>query len=318
MPRVIVAIWSVNTLRHSWFRLANDVKLNLTERAVRKLHQDTRFQALVTGGAAMAGIFVAPEYLFADMTSNEGKQIEDLDRWLISTTLTRLSNDYRRMLVLPGTIAYRHQVRTRLDAREALDLMRQQLTTLQAPTMSWHVARTWRGARIDRWKVQHEEEVTGHRQKIERFEKAIVGLRRKTIYAARNTAFGLFDGQLVMTYHKRGEVGEVTGQDAPVFFVNGNRPGACTVGGVRFGLEVCKDANDGYLSGTGLPGLDVHVVLSASVETRDIRKAPGTVLIHACQIQAQSDISRRDDVAVAAYANHRVGGWRLDLYQVDI
>ncbi len=37
------------------------------------------------------------------------------------------------------------------------------------------------------------------------------------------------------------------------------------------------------LHGSGVGGVDLHVVMSASVEIRDIRKLAGTVLVHACQ-----------------------------------
>jgi hypothetical protein len=312
----MLAIWSVDTLNHGWFRLNDDVKLNLLEKAVRKLSQDATYQQIAGLGGGMAGVFVAPEYLFADMTSDVGKQVEESSRWLISTTLRRLSNDYPRILLFPGTIAYRERISTKGDARQALDLMRQHLTTLQAPTMEWHVPRLALGNQIGHYSRQHQAEIDSHKTKMQKLEEKARGIRKREIYAARNTAFGLVGGQVVMTYHKRGEVGEVTDQDEPVFFVNGNRPGRCTVANTTFGVEVCKDSTEGYLRGSGMEEVDVHVVMSASVEIRDVRKLAGTFLVHACQAAAHSGVTDTNDNLVDPDVRLKVSRWNLDLYDV--
>ena len=290
----------------------------MLERAVRRLTQDARYQLVAGAGGALAGLSVAPEYLFADMTSVAGKQIGDYERWLVSNTMQRVSNDYPAVLLFPGTIAYRHQMKTRGDVRAALEPHAPAALHPAGSDDGVDVPRKVMGNPISSYAQQHRSEIENHQKKMERLQEASRGLRKKTLYAARNSAFGLFGGQIVMAYHKRGEVGEVTQQDAPVFFVNGNRPGTCTVAGVDFGLEVCKDSTEGYLRGTGIDDLDVHVVLSASVEIRDIRKAPGAVLIHACQAVAHSGVTDTADQAVASYASHKVGGWKLDLDDLTI
>jgi hypothetical protein len=84
----------------------------------------------------------------------------------------------------------------------------------------------------------------------------------------QNRAIGYYGGESVIFCGKRDDVGEAAAHHT---FESGNGGATATIEGLRFGLQICRDASRaGYLD----TAVDVHIVVSAGLALNNIVDPP--------------------------------------------
>lgn len=285
-------------------------------------------------------VFTAPEYLFA--YSDRQHLITEEQKQEVVRTLQAISNEYPLMVMIPGTIAWKKPLvrggakryhggdpkkpktvsrfdkfahRMAVDEETLLQTVPDfvQRTINNAPSLNM---KQYYFGRKEEMKQERAEDI--HRDAT----RAVTQVDKNWMtepercYLARNTAYAFHAGREVGRYHKRGNFNEVYASESDggyvVFMPGGTGPGKgdrFTVGGIRFGIEVCADHEAGYfaIGGGQLPHL--HVVLSAKVRLDPTHAAmvPGGYLIHACS-----------DVALSGVLEHKsTGGHPIDPIDSD-
>jgi hypothetical protein len=151
-------------------------------------------------------------------------------------------------------------------------------------------------------------------------------------YMARNTAYVLLDGKVLLKYHKQGDFHEVLiGKDTVHipgkldgrFQVTPTSPAQRTI---NFGLEVCLDH---VFQTTGkeiahLGKVDVHIISSAQVPTEQDKLATTNAgyVVHACSNKEFSGVKGRTWYGglgdATRVANDVVAGFPLQLFLIEL
>ncbi len=117
---------------------------------------------------------------------------------------------------------------------------------------------------------------------------------RRTMF---NTAHGLLNGEVVVTYNKQGNFYEEIGDDH-LIFAPGGRTGIREIEGIRFGLEVCLDHGLGTLARQCRADrpIDVQVVLSDYVDPDQASQVvrEGGYFVHASTNASYTGVWRKD------------------------
>jgi hypothetical protein len=140
-----------------------------------------------------------------------------------------------------------------------------------------------------------------------------------------NTAHGLLNGQVVVTYNKQGNFHEEVGDDH-LIFAPGGRSGITEIEGVRFGLEVCLDHAMGTLARQSRADrpIDVQVVLSDYVDPDQAHQAAreGGYFVHASTNASYTGVWKKDGgkLVPATKLNHEdtIDGSVLTHWQLDL
>lgn len=301
MPRVLVSTWN----RNAWSTDTADRLLALRT-ALDRVEDKIAAAKLDTLGP-IKGIFVAPEYYFAARYAGESSagtipRSLDLDeRDEVLDHLTSLSRAHRRILMVPGTIAWRRPLDIpKMQRTLAFYQRRAAFTTLNESAQAAEVLKCWYrhsgGKRLyfvtealALLKLGTSKKFvplgTDELDKIrttdpDRYDKmverALMARQMGTGALGRlergfstysnvmsNAAYGLLNGAVVFRYKKQGNFNEEIGDDQ-LIFVPGGKNGVREVEGVRFGIEVCLDHAIGMLGRQVRPNrpLDVHLILS--------------------------------------------------------
>ena len=198
-----------------------------------------RALAIPTGlpkGTSVLRMFLAPEYYFAESCDRHVMDYET--RGHVVQGLGNISADLREMLLIPGTVSYFKPLVDKKVEKRRLKLDAQ------------HKPRTVRYAGY--FKADEEN----------------------STYLAHNTAYAFYNGQQVFKYRKRLDASELNKQDVQtvkgvMVFVTGDAVGVFDFDKagtkLRIGVEICADHGDSQLKQCGASGLDLQIVLSASV-----------------------------------------------------
>jgi len=179
-------------------------------------------------------LFLAPEYLFA---KSHKEHIFDCEtRTTVLADLKALSSKYSDIIFFPGTIAFCKEFQAKVKD--------EQFTLL---------AKDKYGQMKDR---------------SEKYEQLpnIRSFSGKKVFIAHNTAYVFHNNRRIYKYHKKGDAGEIYGDDelgGRLMFAGGARPNYFKYGDLTFGIEVCVDHASGWLLRSGI-GVDIHIILSAS------------------------------------------------------
>ncbi|APR82464.1 Hypothetical protein A7982_07813 [Minicystis rosea] len=299
MAKCIVALWSVPVYVKGWAHLSTAVKRYHVRFALSRVAMVRSQQGLASQDENdITAFFVAPEYLFA--FPDGGDKSFHLDH----EERVRFKDHFKNhkffgTVVIPGTIASRKAL-TPEKKKSHLEHY-QQYGTMLTKKQTYNYT---------------DENVKDQKTEL---QKAYDRLRHaksdgKTYYA-RNTAYAFFNGETVLRYHKRTAVSDQI-DDHNVFLV-GTAPGTRSHRGVTFGLEVCRDASQGYLAQTTDVSVDVQIVLSATVSRAEIKMTADKYLIHACNMPEHSGVWTKVG-PVKRLLQEKVNGYPLDFYLIDI
>ena len=142
-------------------------------------------------------------------------------------------------------------------------------------------------------------------------------VKKGSFEIAKNYAYGCLGGGKVFTCRKRGEVGEIDPNDNHMIFVNGNESTTRELDGLKYGIEICKDAANGYMKHF-IGKLDVYLVLSAGLSTNLITPPDYKVLIHAAENRNDGGVVTKTGGPQSPVKTDRSTGYELDLYNVEL
>lgn len=321
--KLIAAVWSVNTKYIQNIALA--IRMNELKEAVGKADEAVMRIARETGaslGDTPLGVFVAPEYMFAhpigrrDHNTGDRRHINEAEKSALLVELKALSTAYPRLLLIPGTIAWRKT----FDRAGA----KQNSTTTGMPKL---ISRRDKavaalGTYATDMRLTVDDQLAGRRTSLggtaynapTTTEKVAEVRAAAATYMARNTAYVLLNGAVVLKYNKRGDYHEVVQAGHDTIHIPGSQmgrfqvqpvqsvpqPGVQTPRPITFGLEICLDhayetaKRDFAAHGAG--EVDLHIVSSAMVSIDNARLVckPGGYLIHACSHRPWSKVMRKN------------------------
>jgi hypothetical protein len=328
--KLVAAIWSRNTyMTEQGDTIAT--RLLKLRKAVKKAAGLLQAHA---GGDAPRGIFLAPEYLFAEpvaavgrrrrhsYTSLEGGQqrrhVDENQRDYILNMLKDLSRgEGAGLLLVPGTTAWYKAI---ANVNQALDLVNRAEArgihqagpskSLEYDPVTNNIVPTraqipqiatygWKRARLNSL-VAIDKSVHDYAQKNGISDEQ-AQQRRDNATEARNTAYVLYGGNEVFVYDKQGDFHEVLDYDTNRrnIYIPGVKNGIFSYGGIDFGIEVCLDHAMAVLKGHhGYEAPHVHLICSAAVKVdpNSLVVKRGGVALHACCVPEFSGVWRSSTV----------------------
>jgi hypothetical protein len=311
MAKLFVGVWAVGTQTPTWVERDRDARCAELENA---LTATETLRGKQKGDPN--GLFVAPEYMFsleeAKRPQDARFQMDAANAQMLKTRLSELSKQFPKILLVPGSIAFSKS----LDFNEE--------GTKRA--MKWHGQLTRHKAALASGSVRPpnlEEEAKAHKLKLRAFEERAKewartrGATKLTI--ARNAAYGYLDGTKVFACRKRTELSEIhKGNDT--FYINAGESTVWSHGGVTFGVEICKDAADGYLGKVAKETVDVQIVISASLGIDDIQACARQCIVHAAQQHDQAGVFTATKGTIPALKNSQteIAEFKLDFFLVEV
>jgi hypothetical protein len=349
---LIVAVWSVDTQRTQNLNLLQRVTdLEGSVRRAYKLATDRCGARGLSLGDKPFALFVAPEYLMARSvaggTHDPGtrRHIDESLKDILLQRYVALSDSCKGMLIVPGTIAWRKP----LDRSVAKQTSSK--TGLAKPVSRYDKAISSVQFYQQRQQLGLNRPLSGPlrtgitapttQQKLDALNQAKAWAPINSVFGytpnelefmARNTAYVLQDGRVLLKYNKQGDFHEILDGTKTVHIpgrLDGRfhvRPTSPHQRQIRFGLEVCLD-HVFQTTGKEIPHLgevDVHIITSAQVRERseNVAVANGGYLVHACSNRAYSGVKGRgffgglSDVRPLAdelYANSPLQLWEIEL-----
>jgi hypothetical protein len=197
-------------------------------------------------------LFLAPEYYFSNQRHAEDRFFgQDTKRWIVAN-LAALAKLYPKLLIIPGTVLWTKDA-TPERAKKALARM--------------DGAQKF-GTTVDQTGWSHN--VNGEVARALKLHDAML---------AQNVAF-IALGDKVIKYHKVGNYKEVDGEKGgTLVFEPGSIVGRFSVGGVKYGLEICMDHALGVFDQSVKDDGAVHVrlIVSSTVKATDSKHAAVTI-----------------------------------------
>lgn len=280
---IYVALWSRDT-EHK-LNVEQETRLSDLKEAVKAayaVYEEQAKNTAYTFGDKIKAIFLAPEYLF----TNKREETQELTRaidWTkaegILTELCSFSKSQAGMLLIPGTVIYRHPVEKDTDALTAT-------RSIQEKVAQSAVAKADTTGRLPLLAP------TGAKLDIQSKVKALEGGNGVT-HLVKNRLHAFLDGKVVATYGKIADRYEVTDKGGTDLFVPGRQAGVNDVEGIKFGFEICYDHDLGVLKALGGVGsVDIHVILSAWVDgvQNNMLAREGGFVLHACSDKERSNV----------------------------
>jgi len=250
-------------------------------------------------------IFLAPEYYFSRQRYKDARFFSEPVRGWILTRLKALSRACPDMLIIPGTVLWASQALTRptfvQEAAEKRGLskkdafkeavlvaelknkprMNAMINSLSAGKEDWQYSKSATPAKNLLVPYAIPPSVKGSKptQAFALNPLRLLGPKPMPINVAFNTAYVLL-GSKVLEYHKTGNYQEVKGEVRPLVYFSGGVKGIFTLGGLRYGLEICMDHATGVLADPSNPNrkpVDIHLIVSSFV---DFKNSDATVILH--------------------------------------
>jgi predicted amidohydrolase len=280
---IYVALWSRDT-EHK-LNVDQDTRLSDLKEAVKAAHAVYEEQAKNTAytfGDKIKAIFLAPEYLF----TNKREEAQELSRAIdvtkaegILTELCSFSKNYDGMLIIPGTVIYRHPVEKDAQALTGTKDIQAKLALSKA-------AQEDKTGRLSRLAPPGESFDIGSKVKTLEGGNGVTHLVKNRLHA-------FLKGKVVANYGKIADRYEVADKGGTDLFVPGRQAGVQDIEGLKFGFEVCYDHDLGVLKALGgVNSVDFHVILSAWVdgEQKNMLAREGGFVLHACSDKDRSNV----------------------------
>ena len=211
-------------------------------------------------GAFAHRIFMAPEYYFANRRyENDRFFSHDLKRWIIGK-LYKLGDLYPNLLIIPGTVLWTKSLRQEKVAKLEDNVAWAKGVGVQ--TMSEGASHTPGASAV------YSAGLDGGPPKVN-----LAKLRETKTLIAQNTAYICLTNQ-ILKYHKVGNYNELQGEQGSLVFRPGSIQGTFSIGGIKYGLEVCMDHSLDVLKSP----VDIHLIVSSYV---DFRQTSAKLVLHA-------------------------------------
>lgn len=219
----------------------------------------TEISALATkeGVTNFQALYLAPEYYFSNQRHATNRFFgQDVKRWIVAN-LVALAKLYPKMLIIPGTVLWTKDA-TISRALTALERMQ--------------VAEGY-GTTVDEVHWSHSSGAD-----------VVEALVKPGAKIAQNVAY-IALGDKICKYQKVGNFREVEGEAQTLVFAPGSIVGRFSVGGVKYGLEICMDHALGVFNQSVGSDGDVHIRLIVSSTVKAISSKHAAVTIHSSSDQ---------------------------------
>jgi hypothetical protein len=301
MKKMLVATWSLDTQRTQDLPLAK--RMEYIEGCLGRVK--AKLSLSDAPADAPKAMLVVPEYFLAnptvsianlkshfpgDKAYSVSRYMEENEKDVYLAQLKQLSASFKDIVFIPGTIAWRKSLwrapkggpQTDRDAKAVRDVK------AYAQAFNMPLDRRLSGdsgdvqAPTSQQKLDALQDFSGNK------------LFATTTYMGRNTAYVLYNGNIKLKYHKKGDYHEVT-QGSDTVHIPGHLDGRFSIDGkVNCSIEVCLDHVFGTSSLTKehYGESDVHIVASAQVKLNkdSIPIKSGGYLVHACSNQEYSKV----------------------------
>jgi predicted amidohydrolase len=241
------------------------------------------------------GMVVCPEYFFADFVSSRREPLNEQQKDLVQAYLLKLSADYPKILLIPGTIFYaKNVVRPQEAARKMIKSGKHagertgELKTAdrqEKAVRAMHTALSMGASSSNDWvrDTTTSDKVLGGKQVLSMNDKYRALRDGKATTYCRNRSYLLLGGAQIGRYDKQTDFRESTANvPDEMIFIPGTQNQIPEVAGFKFGIEICFDHGNGVLKNRGVP-VHFQIVVSdwVNTHTSNCSLVPGGYFIHA-------------------------------------
>ncbi len=270
-------------------------QIDRIEKAVKEAWDAIKLQMQRDPHPFYQSVFLAPEYYFSNQRhSNDRFFAQDVKRLIVSRLRT-LARQYPKILIIPGTVLWKKKAFSgdltlgkpgqrleRVQNQKSVDRINKTLNRIvnanatfntKANDPGWSHSGQF-GRNPDSYKIDHNED----RFFMPRYY--LENAKALDTEIAQNVAY-LFKDDVVLKYHKVGNFQEVMNEQSNIVFAPGNITGLFKVGGVPYGIEVCRDHAQNVLS-SALQNVNIHIIISSWIPNIPASTAltDGGVLLH--------------------------------------
>ena len=356
MADFLVGLWTIphaQNWKRAWKVRALDMRKSLERlNGMLRVHAGS-----LDADGAFQAIFLAPEYYFTEQ-SPKGRRLplNDRDRRNLEDTLLGFSNEFSKILIVPGSAFYEKPMERGTDPREQLKFNpatgKRDLPKVQAPDhrrqhvlkqVDTAIAVAAAGPRqgvITKWSVLALDGKGGADYKywdpadqiyamIPPLALVRSNIAKEKPRIARNATYALLGGRRLAKYDKHGDFFEADGKPDEMVFIPGTKNQCPEIGGFKFGFEICFDHANATLMKRGVPGLAFHLLVSDYVMTQKGNMAmdDNGYFLHASTSYAQTSVYHRNekgalenftgDVKYRITHDGQAGEW-LDFYKLPL
>ena len=317
--KLVVYIWSFNTIAQTDSIVTRQINL---ANALKAAYADLR-QLGRSDGLSPEGLFIAPEYLFANPVSSSAhghtrgskRQLEEGEKDRLVTYMKDVSRTMPGLLIIAGSVAWRkpfarpaekqrrsdgsYKMQSRFEKAKAAIEGFAKMAFPTAPDALWQpLSGDLPQSSTSRSVVAPTSAKKLDDLSVNSFFCEPAG------FVGRNTAYVLLDGRVLFKYNKRGDFHEVLHDNSAdgTVFVPGIFDGRFEVRiseqpsprAIQFGLEICLDHASGMLGRTvaSRGRVDVHLITSAivAVDPKNVAVKHQGYLVHACSEASWSKV----------------------------
>lgn len=319
--KILAAVININTSERAWCLKTTRLRLDTIEALLDKVRGrlDDSFGGEEAG--SLRAVVALPENLFARKNRREVEGgdleyedpldgLEEYDIQMMQENAVSLFNDLKAIsrrdenagiLLLPGTIAFRSPLDQSYasKARRAINhRIRFVIAQIEEAKLKKGELAPRHGDRskLDRLITDLRQHIVSLREDRSHLPGEEVDLEETKAYIAHNACVGYLNGETVVRYFKHAGYNEVLSNSSSVIFSPGRSSGEFTCDEFRFGLEICRDHNEGVLrSRSDERTFHIQFVLSASVNevTGNMPLVDGGYFIHASANHLQCTIKRK-------------------------
>lgn len=262
------------------------IKMERLEQAVEDSYRDIQQSLQAHPVVSWQAVFLAPEYYFSKQREvNDRFFSQNIKQWVLYR-LAALSKKYPKFLIIPGTVLWTKNAFTVTKTVTPSGMDQEVLAVNasrnnKAKTRIQNASAFGTETKEKEWAYKNDSSFTSTPAKM--LDKADM-MRTKI---AQNVAYVCLGNQ-ILKYHKVGNYKEVAGEAGNIVFVPGNIVGRFSVGGVKYGLEICMDHALGVLESTiNAPTDKVHIALIVSSYVANKGSTNAAVTLHSSTMQQQ-------------------------------
>ncbi len=271
-------------------------KMERLEQAVADSYRDIQQSLQAHPVMSWQAVFLAPEYYFSKQREvNDRFFSQNIKQWVLHR-LVALAKQYPKFLIIPGTVLWTKKAytTTKTVTPSGMDQEKHAVNAnrvAKAKTRIQNAAPFGTETQAKGWAYQNNSSFSTTPTKM--LDKADVMETR----IAQNVAYVCL-GDQVIKYHKVGNYKEVDGEQGNIVFVPGNIVGRFSVGGVKYGLEICMDHALGVLGSTiNAPTDKVHIALIVSSYVSNKGSTSAAVTLHSSTMEQQMYVDSNTNYA---------------------
>jgi len=201
-------------------------------------------------------VFLAPEYFFSNRRDAQDRFFAHETKRIILKGLASMAKNYPQLLIVPGTVLWTKELYDKTPTGPQQNAARLN----KARARNQYARATFGTSSGQDWSFTGDMTATN-------------------VKIAQNVAYVCLGDQIVK-YHKVGNYKEVEGEKGNIYFASGSIVGRFSVGGVKYGLEVCMDHALGALDTTIAAQGQVHIHLIISSYVKFSQRSTAPVTLH--------------------------------------